>query len=500
MNSKVVQAATFSFLNCPINELKGVFIDLNSAPQSADKHDIFLQKIPSNRHEVAATAFDEVTGHPIAYRLSEPLLKAFRDFPLLGSIALPKQGLKTGDNDRFLRLWPEISICKAMMADCQHTQPKWLPCSKGGDYRKWYGNNEYLLNWEEDGREIREFTDKSGRLLSRPQNIQYFHRPGITWTSTTSAEISMRLFPKGFAFESKGSVCFPKEEADLESLHSLLNSVPVSHLLGILSPTLDYSEGSIAAVPIPPVNVNSTKYANAMKISRQDWDAYERSWDFQSLPLLSISTDPHPTLESNYTAWIANNKQTICQMQELETENNRLFIDAYGLQDELSPEVPIEQITLTVNPAYRYGGNLSEDELWIRFRQDTIKEFLSYATGCMMGRYSLDHPGLILANAGDSLDNYYVKVGKSSDAVAFQPDRDGIIPVLDGEWFEDDIVARSREFLRVCFPASSLNTDLAFIETALGKDLRKYFCSDFYKDHLQTYKKRPIYWLVQSPT
>jgi type II restriction/modification system DNA methylase subunit YeeA len=186
-------------------------------------------------------------------------------------------------------------------------------------------------------------------------------------------------------------------------------------------------------------------------------------------------------------------------MKRLEEENNRLFIDAYGLQDELTPEVPIEQITLTVNPAYRYGGNLSEDELWNRFRQDTIKELLSYATGCMMGRYSLDHPGLILANAGDTLENYYAKVGICSDAVAFQPDRDGIIPVLDGEWFEDDIVARSREFLRVCFPASSLNTDLAFIETALGKDLRKYFCSDFYKDHLQTYKKRPIYWLVQSP-
>jgi type II restriction/modification system DNA methylase subunit YeeA len=234
-------------------------------------------------------------------------------------------------------------------------------------------------------------------------------------------------------------------------------------------------------------------------IAKSDWNAYERSWDFQSLPLLTASSDPAPTLESSYTAWIANNKQTIAEMKRLEEENNRLFIDAYGLQDELTPEVPIEQITLTVNPAYRYGGNLSEDELWNRFRQDTIKELLSYATGCMMGRYSLDHPGLILANAGDTLEQYVAKVGKSTGELSFQPDRDGIITVLDGEWFEDDIVARSREFLRVTFPASSLNTDLAFIETALGKDLRKYFCTDFYKDHLQTYKKRPIYWLVQSP-
>ena len=167
--------------------------------------------------------------------------------------------------------------------------------------------------------------------------------------------------------------------------------------------------------------------------------------------------------------------------------------------DELTPDVPIEQITLTVNPAYRYGGNLSEDELWNRFRQDTIKELLSYATGCMMGRYSLDHPGLILANAGDTLENYYAKVGKNSDVVAFQPDPDGIIPVVDGEWFEDDIVARTREFLAVTFPESTVGENLRFIEESLGKDIRKYFCSEFYKDHLQTYKKRPIYWLVQSP-
>jgi type II restriction/modification system DNA methylase subunit YeeA len=281
-----------------------------------------------------------------------------------------------------------------------------------------------------------------------------------------------------------------------------LNAPEVNEWSKILNPTVHFQTGDFRKLVLAPDLVCreiSLTVQSLIIFTTNDWNAYERSWDFQSLPLLSTSTDPNPTLESSYTAWIANNKQTIAEMKHLEEENNRLFIDAYGLQDELSPEVPIEQITLTVNPAYRYGGNLTEDELWIRFRQDTIKELLSYATGCMMGRYSLDQPGLILANAGDTLENYNAKVGKSSDAVTFQPDRDGIIPVLDGEWFEDDIVARSREFLRVTFPASSLNTDLAFIETSLGKDLRKYFCSDFYKDHLQTYKKRPIYWLVQSP-
>jgi type II restriction/modification system DNA methylase subunit YeeA len=190
-------------------------------------------------------------------------------------------------------------------------------------------------------------------------------------------------------------------------------------------------------------------------------------------------------------------------MKLLEEENNRFFIDAYDLQGELSPEVPIEQITLLANPAYRYGGNLSEEERWERFRRDMIAELISYSTGCMMGRYSLDRPGLILADCRDSqpahLAAYEEKVGKQLFEVQFKPDPDGIIPVLDGEWFEDDIVARTREFLAVTFPESTLTENLRFIEESLGKDIRKYFCTEFYKDHLQTYKKRPIYWMVQSP-
>jgi type II restriction/modification system DNA methylase subunit YeeA len=189
-------------------------------------------------------------------------------------------------------------------------------------------------------------------------------------------------------------------------------------------------------------------------------------------------------------------------MRRLEEENNRIFVDAYGLQDELTSEVPLEQITLTVNPAYRYGGDLGEAEQWQRFRRDTMAELLSYAIGCMMGRYSLDQPGLTLADSRasqvDHLAAYEEKVGKPIGEVQFKPDADAIIPVLDGEWFEDDIVARTREFLEVTFPESSVTENLRFIEESLGKDIRKYFCTEFYKDHLQTYKKRPIYWLFSS--
>ena len=261
------------------------------------------------------------------------------------------------------------------------------------------------------------------------------------------------------------------------------NSRVATVFLEALSPTLDFNAGPVGRVPY--CNFNSAREielaTDCIGLARADWNNFETSWDFTGLPLL------RPVLkglglEASWRNWEAQSTAAIRRMQELETENNRLFIAAYGLEGELHPEVTDDQITLAR----------------AEVRKD-IAAFLSYATGCMMGRYSLDHPGLILANAGDTLEQYVAKVGKSSDALTFQPDSDGIIPVLDGEWFEDDIVARSREFLRVCFPASSLNTDLAFIETALGKDLRKYFCSDFYKDHLQTYKKRPIYWLVQSP-
>jgi hypothetical protein len=238
-------------------------------------------------------------------------------------------------------------------------------------------------------------------------------------------------------------------------------------------------------------------------LATHDWNAYERSWDFQSLPLLTASSEPTPTLESSYTAWITQNKGTIAEMKRLEEENNRLFIDAYGLQDELTPDVPIEQITLTVNPAYRYGGKLTVEEQWTRFRQDTIEELVSYAIGCMMGRYSLDAPGLILADSRENPEAhktaYTEKVGKTMETLKFQPDDDGIIPVLDDEWFEDDVVARFRVFLRAAFGNESLEENLRFLEEAIGKKIRKYFVNDFYKAHLQAYKKRPIYWLVQSP-
>ena len=230
-----------------------------------------------------------------------------------------------------------------------------------------------------------------------------------------------------------------------------------------------------------------------------DWDAYERSWDFQSLHLLTASSDSTPTLESSYTAWITQNRDTIAEMKRLEEENNRLFIDAYGLADELTPDVPIEQITLTVNPAYRYGGKLTEDEQWTRFRQDTMEELVSYAIGCMMGRYSLDAPGLIHAHSGNEGFDH-------AKYTTFPADDDGIVPLTDTEWFDDDACNRVIEFLSKTWRAEDLEENLTFLAGNLSPKknessrdtIRSYVCDKFFKDHLQKYKKRPIYWLFSS--
>ncbi|MCX7392512.1 MAG: hypothetical protein NTW75_00120, partial [Planctomycetales bacterium] len=260
----------------------------------------------------------------------------------------------------------------------------------------------------------------------------------------------------------------------------LLNSRLTPLFLGSLSETLNFEQGNIARIPYKPVPLAVEDVRKCVEIARADWDNFETSWDFRDQPLLRPGLKG-ATLEASWRNWEEQSTAAIRRMQELETENNRLFIAAYGLDGELQPEVPEAQITLARAEARR-----------------DMAAFLSYAVGCMMGRYSPDHPGLILANAGDSLRDFLGKVGKPLAELTFAPDEDGIIPVLDGEWFEDDIVARTRDFLRATFGEATLRENLRFIEDSLGKDLRKYFLTDFYKDHLQTYKKRPIYWMFSS--
>ena len=265
----------------------------------------------------------------------------------------------------------------------------------------------------------------------------------------------------------------------------------------MLNPTLHFQIGDYQTFPYPDAFISESVAEisdRCVEVSSADWNSYETSWDFNNLPLLSLDHRAE-TLEGTYMRLRAHWRERTLEMQRREEENNRIFIDAYQLQDDLTPEVPLEEITLTCNPAYRYGGKKSKAELEALLVADTIREFLSYAVGCMFGRYSLNAPGLILANQSDGLEEYLVKIPNPT----FEPDPDNVIPILDGDWFADDITERFRKFLRMTFGEEKFRENLAFIEDALGKDIRKYFTRDFYNDHVRRYKKRPIYWMFSSP-
>jgi type II restriction/modification system DNA methylase subunit YeeA len=450
--------------------------------------------------EAAQDEFKKIPGRPLAYWVSAVERDLYVGGSTVDSVGMPRKGMDTGENAVFLRLWWELSQSRCSFSGNPAVE-KWFPYNKGGDFRRWYGNRDHVINWFSEGSEIKA---RLGWKKKKPtiRNSKHFFQEGFSWTTVSSGGFSIRYTPVGAIFDNGGCTLFCDERNRLFALAALLNSKVAQRYLDFLSPTLNFQPGDVGKILHRPAGTPG-EVQESVDLSRRDWDAYERSWDFQSLPLLTASSEPTPTLESSYTAWITQNRDTIAEMKRLEEENNRLFIDAYGLADELTPDVPIEQITLTVNPAYRYGGKLTEEEQWTRFRQDTMEELVSYAIGCMMGRYSLDAPSLILADSRDNPDAHMVayseKVGKPMEALKFQPDDDGIIPVLDDEWFEDDVVERFKVFLRAAFGNESLEENLRFLEEAIGKKIRKYFVNDFYKAHLQTYKKRPIYWLFQSP-
>jgi type II restriction/modification system DNA methylase subunit YeeA len=281
-----------------------------------------------------------------------------------------------------------------------------------------------------------------------------------------------------------------------ELVVSFLNSSVATYFLSVIAPTMSANPGDIGRLPFLEIADHDVlKAAQACEsISRTDWDAYETSWDFITLPLLS-SDQRAETMEATYASLRAHWQGMTDNMRQLEEENNRIFIDTYGLHGELTPEVPLEEVTLSCNPTYRYGGQKAETELEALLLADTMREFVSYAVGCMFGRYCLDAPGLILANQGEGIEDYRAKVPNPT----FEPYADNVIPVHDGDWFADDIAARFRRFLRVTLGEAHFLENLAFVEDALGKDIRKYFIRDFFNDHVKRYKKRPIYWMFSSP-
>ena len=506
-----VPICTFTLRKGHVSGQKGCYVRLTDFRGSENQGPKTIEAIKNPDcnwfFESNQDAFIKIPGKPLAYWASNSLIDAFGENSSLSTQLAAAQGMKTLDNERFVREWPEVSSESfSAVSTRDNSDLKWFPISHGGEFRKWYGNNESVLNWMNDGQEIKSLAiDKYNSVTRTVTGMGHYFRAGLTWTAISSSKFSVRAFPDGFLFTNAGMCAFG-ESSSLCVGGGFLNSKAAMLFLEFMSPTLNFGPNQVKQLPWPDkVDLKTSKriFDELVKLATTDWDAYERSWDFQSLPLLMASSASTPTLESSYTAWITQNRDTIAEMKRLEEENNRLFIDAYGLADELTPEVPLSQITLTVNPAYRYGGKLTEEEQWTRFRQDTMEELVSFAIGCMMGRYSLDAPGLILADSRDNpeahMAAYSEKVGKPMETLKFQPDDDGIIPLLDDEWFEDDVVERFKVFLRAAFGNESLEENLRFLEEAIGKKIRKYFVNDFYKAHLQTYKKRPIYWLFQSP-
>lgn len=415
-----------------------------------------------------------IPGSPLVYWANPNLFVQYETCPLIQDICSPKPGLSTGENERFLRFWQEASIERISFDGLNDR--KWYPINKGGEYRRWYGNHQYIINWENDGLEIKNFKDSRGKLKSRPQNLQYNFTEAVSWSLITTGAFSARYYPTYFMHNAAGICCYPSKEK-LTYILAFLNTKPAQTYATMLSPTINTNAGDIARIPFVwnqayVVTVDTLTDKNIF-LAKSEWNSFEESWDFQHHPLLrNVST-----IAEAFEQWQAECDDRFNQLKANEEELNRIFIDIYGLQDELTPEVEDKDVTVR-------KANLERD----------VKSFISYAVGCMFGRYSLDVDGL--AYAGGDWDE--------SKYSTFKADGDNIIPICDDEYFDDDIVGRFIKFVETVYGKDTLQENLEFIADALGgngqpKDvIRKYFLNGFYKDHCKMYQKRPIYWMFDS--
>ncbi len=443
-------------------------------------------------YRASASDFKKIAGSPIAYWVSTKVVENFALCERLELYSDIKTGMQTGDNELFLRLWPEVSINCVNQPSFELGSNRWHLYSKGGDFRRWYGNVEHVVDWKDGGNAIKNLT-VNGSLRSRVRDISNYFRNAASWSFVSSAYFGCRYKEPGVFFDVAGS-CALENKIPIERVLGFLCSKLSTVFLNSLNPTLNFQIQDISNLPYRSINPDIAVVIKLIGVSKLDWNSYETSWGFVNQPLLHIDL-PRQLLEETYHRLRTHWQEMTLEMQLLEEENNRIFIDAYGLQDELKPEIPLNEITLTCNPHYRYSNNKNEEELEAVLLADTLKEFISYAVGCMFGRYSLDKPGLILANQGETIEDYLKQIPEPS----FLADDDNVIPMLDGDWFTDDITERFCKFLKVTFGDDHYQENLKFIEKALGKDIRKYFLKDFYNDHVRRYKKRPIYWLFSSP-
>ena len=505
----------------------GIYLRLVDYNNADLKEEEFFNK--NNYFQAKQKDFEKIPGSPIAYWVSNHTREIFEKNQKLGEVGEAKQGLATADNNRFLRLWNEVSYNKigynmSNSKEALESKKKWFPCNKGGEFRKWYGNQEYLVNWENDGYEIKNFYDEKGKLRSRPQNTEYYFKESISWGLITSGGSSFRYFPKGFIFDIS-AVTYFIEKKEREIL-GVLNSKYFLELSQIINPTINFSNGVFAL--LPALFTENEKFNKLVQenidISKEEWDSRETSWDFEKISLID-GKDLRTAFENYCSHW----RDNFVQLHKNEEELNRLFIEIYELQDEMDEKVSFDDITILKkeakiveidNSKAREFSSESEKYLYDRgvsleFNKDElVKQFLSYAIGCIMGRYSTNKPGLIMANSDDVLElssNKFLVKDTNGDIrqeveTEFLPDEFGILPITAEKDFSNDIVERVKEFVKFVYGEESLKDNLNFIAEALGnKDnknpeeiLRTYFITAFYKDHLQRYQNRPIYWLMNS--
>ena len=510
IGGEVVQ--TTAFVRCAnhVEGYKGTYCRLIEPTSQQGKADMFISG--QNQYRVGQISFSKIPGVPVAYWISPEVLKLF-DERTVGSIADAKSGMTTTDNTRFLRLWEEVNCQKigfgyGNIADTQDMKYKWFPFCKGGDFRRWAGNESFVVNWFNNGEEIRIAAEGAtgGRLV----NIDCALRECLVWTKISSANISLRMKKQGIFFSDAAPGVFANRET-LYYLLALLNTKYANEIIKLINPTLNFVPGAVSSVPVKKDEKNKGKIIEIaegnVQLSEQDWDSFETSWDFKKHPLLQNVS----TISEAFNQWQAECDDRFNQLKTNEEELNRIFIDIYGLQDELTPEVEDKDVTVR-------KADLQRD----------IKSLLSYAVGCMFGRYSTYKDGLLFAGEPYSLQAFVDKMNERHGTISaeelerayrnegivvdemFFPDADNVIPITDEEYLDDDIVSRLCAWLKAVYGADTLEANLDYIAKALGNKgstsreiIRNYFLNDFFKDHCQTYSvtgsgKRPIYWLFDS--
>ncbi|CUR58077.1 Type IIS restriction enzyme [metagenome] len=503
--------AAFVFSNNPTHHQTCTFVFLDPSSEEGKRRRLVEAVRDPDvawSYRIEPEQFDAIPGAPITFRLSGPMRRAFTTGRPLGLVSQPRNGLSTSNNDRFLRMWWEVSGDRTIFG-CRNLETaaqssgRWFPLNKGGDFRRWYGNQSHVVNWENNGKEVKDFIVSRYPYLNgnpgiKVRSTESYFLPQVSWSSVSSGTPAFREYPIGLIFDGAAKSLFPESERERRELLGILNSEAITRLLSAIAPTLNFEVGQIAQLPVVG-NLEAGASENVGRLvdaSRLDWEDFETSWDFSSPSWLRRSTGEMALLHERLAEWSAWQVKSALEQQARETKNNWLIADAYSLQGEVPIDVPLHRVSLTRNVEFRYGAGKTLAQYAALERADFAVELISYAVGCMFGRYSLDKPGLVLADQRATLEDYLAKVPTPT----FAPDSDNVIPIVGGDWFEDDIVERLRKFLRAAFGDQHFEENLLFVTESLGvKSLRDYFVKSFYKDHVQRYKKRPIYWLFSSP-